>query len=168
MYWGSDPHDIVRDIAMGIIYIYIHGNIIPKLIQLGFSKLFPQIAGRYRFLILKGQVFDGELCSLAKVLYRLLCRLAKSGKDAAKSSVQAAVGVVRLLLTVWWQRECGGEVWQRCCAGCGAGCCPKSGGQGAVQATVHTAVEKSGKGAVQGAVQAAVHIARALGCNGLC
>ena len=105
---------------------------------------------------------------LYRLLCRLLCRLARSGKDAAKSSVQAAVGVVRLLLAVWWQRECGGEVWQRCCAGCGAGCCPKSGGQGAVQATVHTAVEKSGKGAVQGAVQAAVHIARALGCNGLC
>ena len=63
---------------------------------------------------------------LGRVLRRVVqTAVAKSGKGAVQGVVQTAVaksrkGAVQGALQGVVQ-ECGGEVWQRCCAGCCAG-----------------------------------------------
>ena len=156
-------------------------------------SFFPQIPGSYMgFLLLKGQVFRGELCGevwqrccagccagcCPECGYvRLLCRLSRVRSSCGVARSQAAVqsvvarsgkGAVQRAVpaAVAAVRRClCGEVWQGCCAGCCAGCCPKCSGEGAAQAV---RLPKSGKGAVQGAAQAAVHSARPLHCKGFC
>ena len=125
-------------------------------------SFFPQIPGSYMgFLLLKGQVFRGELCGevwqrccagccagcCPECGYvRLLCRLSRVRSSCGVARSQAAVqsvvarsgkGAVQRAVpaAVAAVRRClCGEVWQGCCAGCCAGCCPKCSGEGAAQA----------------------------------
>ena len=73
------------------------------------TLIFPQIAETYR-----GSYFSKVRSSVANFV-------AKSGKGAVQGAVQAAVqcAVARSGSAVQGAvPECGGDVWQRCCAGC--------------------------------------------------
>ena len=69
--------------------------------------------------------------SLAKVLWRVLCRVLSRVRWRSLAKV-----LCRVLCRVFCA-ECGGEVWQRCCAGC----CAECSAQGAVILCFQLAVQ---------------------------